>query len=265
MKIYISADIEGVTGATHWNEATKKEADFEEFQEQMTAEVVAACEGALNAGATEIWVKDAHATARNIIAAELPREAKLVRGWSGHPFSMVQYLDETFQALILIGYHSPAGSGANPLAHTITGSIAHLKVNDRYASEMFLSTYTAALVNVPFVFVSGDEGLCEEAKSLNLNIGTTAVKQGTGDSTISIHPQLAVERIREGVQNALEGDVTRCRVQLPERFSVELRFRGHAKAHHASFFPGVSLKDPHTILFETTDFFEVLRTLSFVL
>ena len=90
MKVYISADIEGVTGTSHWDEADKKSSDFSEFQEQMTAEVIAACEGALQAGATEMLVKDAHDTARNIIASKLPQEVSLIRGWSGHPFKMVQ-------------------------------------------------------------------------------------------------------------------------------------------------------------------------------
>ena len=90
MKIYISADIEGVTGVTHWDETDLTKGEYNQFREQMTAEVVAACEGALEAGATEIWVKDAHDSARNIIAAKLPQAAKLIRGWSGHPFIMVQ-------------------------------------------------------------------------------------------------------------------------------------------------------------------------------
>jgi len=265
MKVYISADIEGVTGTTHWDEASKSKPDYEEFQEQMTAEVAAACEGALNAGATEIWVKDAHGSARNIIAAKLPHEAKLVRGWSGHPFSMVQYLDETFHALLLVGYHSRAGTDTNPLAHTISGRVARIKVNDRYASEMLLHTYAAALVDVPLVFVAGDAGLCEEATSLNSNIATCAVKQGVGSSTVSIHPHLAVERIREGAQAALAGDVKKCEIQLPERFSVEVEYRDHAQARHASFYPGASQKSPHAIQYETDDYFEVLRLISFVI
>jgi D-amino peptidase len=265
MKVYISADIEGVTGTTHWDEANKSNPDYREFQEQMTAEVAAACEGALHAGATEIWVKDAHGPARNIIAAKLPREAKLVRGWSGHPFLMVQYLDETFHALLLVGYHSPAGTDTNPLAHTISsGRIARIKINDRYASEMLLHTYAAALVNVPLVFVSGDAGICEEATSLNPNITTTAVKQGVGSSTVSIHPHLAVDRIREGAQAAVAGDVAKCAIQLPERFAVEIEYKDHAQARHASFYPGASQKAPHAIQFETDDYFEVLRLLAFV-
>src|SRR5512142_1232397 len=106
MKVYISADIEGITGTTHWDETEKKHADYAEFREQMTAEVVAACEGALAAGASEIWVKDAHDSARNIIAGRLPREARLLRGWSGHPYLMMDQLDKTFQACLMIGYHS---------------------------------------------------------------------------------------------------------------------------------------------------------------
>jgi D-amino peptidase len=264
MKVYISADIEGVTGTTHWDEANKSKPDYEDFREQMTAEVAAACEGALNAGATEIWVKDAHASARNIIAAKLPREARLVRGWSGHPFSMVQYLDETFHALLLVGYHSRAGTDTNPLAHTLSGRIARIKINDCYASEMLLHTYAAALVNVPLVFVSGDAGICEEATSLNPNVTTTAVKQGAGSSTVSIHPHLAVERIRESAHTALEGDVSRCRISLPERFSVEIAYADHAQARRASYYPGASQASPHAIQFETDDYFEVLRLIAFV-
>jgi D-amino peptidase len=70
------------------------------------------------AGAKEIVIKDAHATGRNIIASRLPACARLVRGWSGHPLAMVQELDESFDALVLVGYHSKAGTQDNPLAHT---------------------------------------------------------------------------------------------------------------------------------------------------
>jgi D-amino peptidase len=265
MKIYISADMEGITGTTHWDEVDKKSSDFEEFQKQMTAEVAAACEGALKAGAKEIWVKDAHADARNIIPSKLPQEVRLIRGWSDHPFSMVQDLDETFHAVLMIGYHSPAGSGDNPLAHTMTGDVTQIKINEVYASEFLLHTYAAALKNVPVVFVSGDEGLCEEAKSLIPSISTVAVKHGKGDSTINIHPQLAVEKIREGVQRALEGDVCKCNVRMPEHFSIEIKYKEHMKAYQSSFYPGTSLKDPHTIHFESDDYFEILRLILFVI
>jgi D-amino peptidase len=60
MKVYISADIEGVTGVVHWNETEKNLPDFNDFAVQMTKEVAAACQGASAAGAEDILVKDAH-------------------------------------------------------------------------------------------------------------------------------------------------------------------------------------------------------------
>jgi D-amino peptidase len=264
MKVYITADIEGVTGTTHWDETERKNPDYGEFREQMTAEVAAACEGALKAGATEILVKDAHGSARNIIAARLPREARLLRGWSGHPYMMMDGLDRTFQAVMMIGYHSRGGSNANPLAHTISGAEVYLKINDRYADEFTINSYTAELEKVPVVFVSGDAGLCQDAATLIPGLGSVAVKEGSGNSTTSIHPQLAVDKIRLGVQKALQGDLAKFRVELPRHFSIELRYKEHAKANGSSFFPGARLKDPFTIQFESDDYFEVLRLFSFV-
>jgi D-amino peptidase len=263
MKIYITADIEGITGAAHWDETDKKNADYGEFREQMTAEVAAACEGALNAGATEIWVKDAHWTGRNIIPSKLPRQARIVREWSGHPFGMIQELDKTFFAALAIGYHSRAGSNSSPLAHTMTGNITYIKINEQYVAEFMMSAYTAGLVDVPMVFVSGDAGICQEAKTFIPNLHYVAVMQGVGNSTISIHPHLAVEQIRAGVETALKSDVSGYRLRMPDHFSVEVRFRNHASAYHMSFFPGVTLKEAHTVQFEVDNFFEVLRFFSF--
>jgi D-amino peptidase len=67
MKVYIRADIEGVTGVTHWDEADRQTPDHKEFKAQMTAEVAAACEGALRTGAAQVWVKDAHSSAGPIL------------------------------------------------------------------------------------------------------------------------------------------------------------------------------------------------------
>jgi len=265
MKVYLSADIEGVTGVTHWDEADRLKPDYSEFREQMTAEVAAACEGALLAGATEIWVKDAHASGRNLIAAKLPRQAHLIRGWSGHPFSMVQELDESFDAMLMVGYHSRAGSAANPLAHTVSGNIAALKINECYASEFLMHAYTAAYVKVPLVFLSGDQGICGDAESLIPSIATVAVKRGVGDASINIHPHLAVEQIMEQVQTALLDDAARCRLLLPEQFTVQITYKEHTMARRASFFPGAVLEQPHTVGFESPDYFEVLRLFAFVL
>jgi D-amino peptidase len=263
MKIYITADVEGVTGATDWDDTDRRKPESKEFREQMTAEVAAACKGALSAGATEIWVKDAHASGQNLYPAKLPREVRVVRAWTGHPFSMMQELDSSFYAALAIGYHSRAGTDASPLAHTLTGRIVHLKINGQYASEFRLSAYTAGLVGVPFAFLSGDAGICEEAQTFIPGLSTVAVKQGVGNATVSIHPAVAVERIRRSVEAALKADLSGCLVALPDRFSVEVRYQKHADAHRAGFYPGAQQTGPHLVAFAADDYFDVLRFLQF--
>ncbi|HEX7107799.1 MAG TPA: M55 family metallopeptidase, partial [Aestuariivirga sp.] len=103
MKVYISVDIEGVAGITHWDETNKAHIDYPEFREQMTREAVAAIEGARAAGATEIWVKDAHETGRNLMTSMLPDDVRIIRAWAGHPLCMLQELDETFAAVMMVG------------------------------------------------------------------------------------------------------------------------------------------------------------------
>jgi D-amino peptidase len=263
MKIFISADIEGVTGATSWNEADKAHAEYPELREQMTAEVAAACEGALTAGATEIVVKDGHWTGRNLIAAKLPREVRLIRSWTHDPYIMMAGLDQTFHAALMTGYHSRAGSDASPLAHTITGRVAHLKINNRYASEFLINAYTAGWLSVPVAFLSGDAGICQDASEFLPRLTTVAVMEGTGEATSSIHPALAVERIRSGVAAALKGDVASCRVSMPPHFVAEVCYRSHANAREASYFPGARLAESHVVRFEAADYLDVLRFFMF--
>jgi len=265
MKVFISADIEGVSGVTHWDEAHTDKPDNPPFREQMSAEVAAACEGALQAGADEVWVKDAHNTARNLIAERLPRPVCLHRGWSGHPYLMLEGLDGTFDGVLMTGYHSPAATAGNPLSHTLSTRFVEVRLNGELASEFRLNAYTAGLLKVPVLFVCGDQGLCDEVKAFNPAIETVAVKTGMGGATVSIHPALAVERIRAGAARALQADRGVLQVVLPEHFTLELRYREHAAAFHDAFYPGARLAGSHTLAFETDDYFEVLRLISFVL
>ena len=263
MKIYISADIEGITGVTHWDETELHKEDSKVFREQMTAEVVAACEGALQAGADEIWIKDAHDTGRNLIASKLPRDARLIRGWTGHPLMMVQELDTSFAAVLMIGYHSRAGAGSSPLAHTMSGKLAHVSVNGRDASEFLIHAYAAASLQIPVVLVSGDRGLCDDVVQLNPHIATVAVKDGIGEATVNIHPDLAIARIRDAAARALGGPLAQCQIPLPSRFVVQVSYRDHYLAHVYGFYPGATQTDAATVQFESDSYFEVMRFLMF--
>ena len=144
MKVYISVDIEGVTGVTAWDETELNHPDHKAAALQMTREAVAACEGAIAAGADEIIVKDAHDTARNMDIHAFPEQVKLCRGWTNTPESMVAGIDETFDAAIFIGYHSGAGFDGNPLSHTMNQQNNYVKINGRQAAEFEMNAYGAA-------------------------------------------------------------------------------------------------------------------------
>lgn len=261
MKVFISADIEGVTDVTHWDETEINRPGYNEAREQMTAEVLAACEGALEAGAKEIWVRDAHDSARNLLPHKLPKMARLIRGWSPHPMMMMEHLDASFTAAVMIGYHSRAAQNTSPLAHTMSTDFVRVSLNGRDVSEFWLNTLAAELAGVPVAFVSGDGGLCREVAELNGNISTLAVKEGYGNSTVNIHPQLAVEQIKAGVFSALNGHLSLCRVTLPGHFIFDLQYKDPSRARKFSFYPGAILLDRLTVRFEHDRYEEILRFL----
>ena len=265
MKVYISADMEGVTGVNHWDEVEHNKPSFyNQFQERMTKEVLAACNGSIDAGANEIWVKDAHYSGRNILAELLPKEVRLIRGWSGHPYSMVQELDSSFDALLMIGYHSMAGKGGNPLAHTMSSSkIETIFINDQQSSEFFLHGNIAAKHRVPLVFVSGDAGLCEEVKEVSPNTVCHATMVGVGDSTISIQPEESRKIIQKKVKEILSKDLSSCLWNHPKSFSVKVRYNKQQNAYRASFYPGAKLVDSKTVFFESKNYDDVMRYILF--
>jgi D-amino peptidase len=278
-KLYISADIEGVCGIEDWRETELADSQSAYFRARMTAEVAAACEGATLAGVEELFVKDAHDSARNIDPSLLPENARILRGWSGDPESMMAGLDSSFDGVLLVGYHSGANTAGNPLSHTMSTQIVQVSLNGVDASEFLLNTYTAASLGVPVLFLSGDAMLCRSAKALGCGIRTVAVSEGHGGASLSIHPRLATERIRKTVAEAVaafesESACVRegmkgagnapcllpaARIpELPQNFVLKTRYREHAQARKASFFPGARTLGSHEVEFSAATWREVL-------
>lgn len=105
MKVYISADMEGVAGVVNREQLVTDGFEFQQFRKFMTEEVNAAIEAAREAGATEIVVSDSHGTGLNLLMDLLPQDIQLVRSWP-RPLGMMEGIDDTFSAAIFIGYHA---------------------------------------------------------------------------------------------------------------------------------------------------------------
>ena len=265
MKVFISADIEGVNHICNWNETEASHPLYQEFKKQMTDEVAMACIGARKAGATEIYVKDAHDSALNLSINNLPNYVTLHRGWEGSLSSMMAGLDESFDAVLFIGYHSPSRSSGNSLSHTMNTKIVHVKINGVIASEFDLNALYASTLNVPIAFLSGDQNLTELVKKTNKNIETVATKIGRFGAAISKHPSVTNQEITETVEKALKKDLKNNIVTLPKHFEIEIQYGTPKQALSASHFPGCKLVGDDVVLYKADNYQDVLVALHFIL
>lgn len=264
-KLFISADIEGTCGIAAWDETHKGHPDYERYALRMSREVAAACEGALEGGMDLVMVRDAHGSARNLDWSCLPRQVQLIRGWGQDPLCMMSGLDESFYGAVFTGYHDLAGSGENPLSHTMSTSLVWLTLNGEPLGEAHINAYTAAFYQVPLLALSGDSGICAKAKALVPACRTVAVNRGAGNLVHSIHPEVALVKIREAVRQACRENRDSFALKLPETFCLDVRFSQHAKAYSAGFYPGVKRLDSHTLRYEADDWYEVLCMMHFCL
>jgi len=120
------------------------------------------------------------------------------------------------------------------------------------------------MLGVPTVFVSGDKGLIDEIDEVNPHIGRCAVKEGRGQSTVSMTPAAAVKAIRDGAAAALRADLDACLLRLPEHFIVEIAYSDPVLAARHQWYPGMEHIGNRTVRFETNHYFDVLRMLNYV-
>lgn len=265
MKVYISADIEGVTGISSWEETHKGHTGYETYQLQMTQEVASACKALLEAGVTEILVKDAHEDGKNLIHALLPKEVKILSGWSNHPLSMIEGLDESFDAAVFIGYHSGAGTNGSPLSHSLNpDKIRSIRINGELADEFLIFAYGAHYLKVPVVAVTGDGNLIRHVRKFDSKIETVATGEGFGGGFVSIHPEIAIERIYKHVKKAVEKDLSQYTIHNLTEYELIVEFTKHEDAYKYSFYPGVEQISEYSVCLKTNDYMQILCFLLFI-
>src|SRR5262245_5533108 len=116
MRVFISIDMEGVAGIVDWEQCRGPGTPYEEGRALLLDEVNAAIAGALEAGADDVLVNDAHSTMRNLAAGALHGNASYLAG-SHKPLYMMEGLDDSFDAVLYVRYHGSMGS-SGVLSHT---------------------------------------------------------------------------------------------------------------------------------------------------
>jgi D-amino peptidase len=260
LKVFISVDMEGVTGVVTSEECDPKAGDdYQYFRRIMSLEANAAAEGALAAGATEVWVRDAHSSARNILPDLLDKRTKLLRDWSGGPKSMMDGIDGTFDAAVFVGYHAKAGTPDAVIEHTMTGRITDAKINGISLPEAGINALIGGYYNVPVVFVAGDKAICDQAKQLFGEVETVAVKEGLGAASLSLHPEVAREKIKAGVESALRNVGKYKPYKLASPYKLVLTLKDEKMVYNGQFYPGAKRTGDWELTYENNDLMEVIK------
>ncbi len=263
LKVFISVDMEGVAGLVAWDETTIKGPDYGLFRRLMTEEANAAITGALEAGATEIVVRDAHGSARNILPDLLRPEAQLIREWNG-PLSMVEGLDKTFDAVVFIGNHARAGTPNAVLKHTMSLDLADVILNGVRLPEAGWNAAIAGYFEVPVVFVSGDAAISAQAKEILGNVETAVVKEGIGKAGKMLHPSKARELIQKGVAAALKSLKAFKPYKPTPPYKLEVVYCDENLAQRSSWVPGVVRTGDRSVAFTSSDFWQVMLVASLI-
>lgn len=260
LKVYISADMEGLAGVVTRAQLGPGQFEYERFRELMTSEVNAAIEAALAAGASEIVVADSHGNAQNILVDKLHPAARLVRSWP-RPLSMMEGIDATFDAVIFIGYHAGAGTPEAVLAHTFSSRrILWMKLNGVTVPEAGFNAAIAGHFGVPVVMIAGDQTAIAQTRALLGNIEAAEVKHAIGlTSAINLHPERARQLIRERTRTALARLKDFKPYRLTPPITLEIAFKNIADAELLAMLPGVERPQPNVIRFRGKDMVEVSK------
>ncbi|MCK5342442.1 MAG: M55 family metallopeptidase [Candidatus Heimdallarchaeota archaeon] len=262
LKVFISVDMEGITGVVNWEEVNREGKDYDYFRKIMTKETNAAIEGAVAAGATEIVVRDSHASARNILPEMLDKRALLLRDWSGGPLTMMEGINESFDAVIFIGYHAKAGTPDATLEHTMSSrSITDVSINGVSLPEAGINALIAGYYDVPVVFLSGDQAICKQAMDLFGEVETVQVKEGIGKSALNLHPEVAWEKIQEGVKKALMNLNRFKPYKIKSPYTLELTLMNEELVYVGKLYPGAKRTGDWELTYTNDDLLMVIKAM----
>ncbi len=266
MKVYVSVDIEGISGVVHADMMMPGEREYDRGRRLMTADANAVVEGLAQAGATYVLVNDSHGPMRNLLVEEIHPAALLISGTGdAKEACQLEGADEQpFDAAVLVGYHAMAKARPAIHPHTIAGgAVAELRINGRPHGETGLNAAVLGSLGIPTVMVSGDQTTMAEARDfLGDAIETVTVKEARGrNAAICRPPAVARAELTEAACRALQKRDA-VRPYVPERpWRLELDLNTLPQAERASRTAGAERLASQTLLVRGETPWEQYRTL----
>jgi D-amino peptidase len=247
-KVYVSVDMEGISGVSGEDQVNPGAGEYGRSRKLMAEDLNAAVRGALEGGATHVLVNDAHGGQRNLLPEDVHPSARLI----SHSFKrhgMMEGLDETFDAVIFIGYHAKADAPRGLFAHTGSGVVADLQINGRSVGEGGMNAALAAWHGVPVVMVTGDDVAVAEVKESVPSVRGVVVKRAINVRAVELK---SLSEARLEIQQAAREAVASAKRPAPQRagpFRVQMRFRNFTFPEVLTAFREIEPVAPDTIAF----------------
>jgi len=242
--VFVMVDMEGISGICLSSQVMEDEKGlYQAARRYMVWDVNACVDGCVRGGAGRVVVRDAHYTGFNLIWEELDPRAEYIQGRSG-----LQRMPDiqSFNAVILLGYHAMAGTPQAILEHTMSsGAWQNFWMNGVKCGEVAIDAGIAGDHGVPVIMVSGDDKVCAEAERFIPGVVTAVVKRGLDcNGGVLLPRQRAHEIIRDSAARAVKsiGRIKPYKVAHPVTMRLEMVSRKIVPAHR----PDVKVIDGRT-------------------
>lgn len=265
LKVYISVDMEGVVGTVTDDQLGPSGFEYQRYREFMTREALAAIEAAKEAGATEIQVSDSHGNGENLLIELLPKDVRIIRSWPRR-FSMMAGIDQTFDAVIFIGYHASASSTQGVRAHTFSSArITRVALNGIDMPESVWNAAIAGHFGVPVIMISGDDAVIAETRKLLGPIEAAEVKKALGfHSANTLTPEASYSLIRQTVKKAIGRLKDFKPYLLKSPVTLDVSFKHYRVAEVLAYLNGVQRTGTHSIRYQGKDMLEIADFMVFL-
>jgi len=205
VKIYILTDMEGITGVVSPDKQAKPGSPgYEEAKEFLMSDLNATVEGALEGGASEILIYDMHYYGLNVILDKLHPKAKIIMG-NPHIVPPEMGLNNTFNGMLMIGFHAMAETEGALLPHTYSYDMKALYLNGVLMGEIGMEASIAGTYGIPLIMISGDSKAMEEGERILENFEEATVKYAIDDEgAVCLPLSISKEIIKEKALSAVK-------------------------------------------------------------
>ncbi len=201
MKLYIQADIEGITGMAAFEKRDDQSAENMHLRLRMrrimTAELSAAARGAFEGGAEAVTIWDSHGAGDSIILEELDKRVELITG-DYHRAPWLPFFEDGYDAGMYLCAHAMAGTPFACLPHT------RVVLNGKAYGEAGMFIVQLASQGKPTLMVSGDRAAVDEALALVPEMASVVTKKALGPYVIKTRtPEPVCEEMQAKAREAV--------------------------------------------------------------